>query len=869
MNWLCSFLDRYTLISNSDAHSPEKLGREANLFFTELSYKGIIEALKKGDNDKFLGTIEFFPEEGKYHFDGHRKCGISWTPEETVKYGGICPVCGKEITVGVLNRVIQLKDRKDPYKRSNRHPFYSLTSLKNLIAEIKRVGPKTKEVSKFYESIIKKGGSEFSILLEHSYDRIKEIGGEIIAEGIRRLRNREVYIKEGFDGEFGTVNVFKQGEIEKFSPQISIFKDKTSLYPTKKKEIKPEVREDLLTIKNYPLKEKTKEKDLTLNKIQNLNTEQDEAKNHFLGPCLILAGPGTGKTFTLTMRVIHLVVNKKVAPSNILAITFTNRAKEEMEKRITRAFSERKISNLISIFTFHSFGLSILKRYAEVFGRNYPFSIFGEDETRYILRFFLGISKKEIEDIKNKIKTAKNSGFGTSSFEDERFSQIYEEYEKFLKKENAFDIDDLILYPVRLFHKREEIIKLYRGIYKFICVDEYQDINQVQYQLIRLLAQDKDANICVIGDPDQAIYAFRGANVKFIQNFREDYPEARIYKMKKSYRCSNIILKASSQIKGSGDSPHLNGLYEGVGISIKEFPSNKSEAEFVARTIEKMMGGVRFFSIDSNISDGQEDYGISSFSDFAVLFRTSKIAEYLQGAMEDHGIPYQFIGEKLLFKKEPVSSIIDVLHYIIEPENKIWSKKLKDKNIRGVAEGFLNSFNENIQSLKIREIIDLIIKECFKKTVLNKTKDLDQLFSLASFYSNNLEEFLSSIHIDNAQDAYNPKIDKVTLMTIHAAKGLEFPCVFIIGCEEGILPYTIFENQKSDPEEERKLFYVGMTRAKHFLYLTHVKKRYLFGRVMRLALSSFVKNINDELLNIEDEKVRKKEKEDKQLSLFT
>jgi len=199
MNWLCSFLDRYTLISNSDAHSPERLGREANLFDADLSYSSIVAAMKGDSSHRFLGTIEFFPQEGKYHLDGHRKCGIRWTPQETEKYSGICPVCSKKVTVGVLNRVMQLADRVDLDLRASKHLFYSLTPLKNLISEIKGVGANSKEVNEQYEHLLRKGGAEFSILLDLSYDQIKEIGDEILLESIRRLRNREVYIEEGYD----------------------------------------------------------------------------------------------------------------------------------------------------------------------------------------------------------------------------------------------------------------------------------------------------------------------------------------------------------------------------------------------------------------------------------------------------------------------------------------------------------------------------------------------------------------------------------------------------------------------------------------------------------------------------------------------
>jgi uncharacterized protein (TIGR00375 family) len=219
MNWLCSFLDGYTLISNSDAHSPEKLGREANLFDAGLSYSSIVAAMKGDSQHKFLGTIEFFPQEGKYHLDGHRKCDICWTPQETAKHKEICPVCGKKVTVGVLNRVMQLADRVEPELRHQRRPFYSLTPLKNLLAEIKGVGASSKEVNEHYEYLLKKGGTEFSVLLALSNEQIKETGGEILGEGIRRLRNREVFIEEGYDGKFGQIKVFRTGEIKSLSSQ--------------------------------------------------------------------------------------------------------------------------------------------------------------------------------------------------------------------------------------------------------------------------------------------------------------------------------------------------------------------------------------------------------------------------------------------------------------------------------------------------------------------------------------------------------------------------------------------------------------------------------------------------------------------------
>lgn len=226
MNWMCSFLDNYTLISNSDAHSPEKLGREANILNTSLSYDAIIDVLKSGDPEKFLGTIEFFPQEGKYHYDGHRKCNIVWDPVQTLKHKEVCPVCNKKVTVGVMNRIVQLSDRKDSAGVKNKKPFYSIIPLKEILSEISGVGPNSKKINGLYFDLIKQIGSEFDILINCPIEKIKATDNELLAEAIRRMRNREVIINEGFDGEYGKIHVFSKDDVYSFGPQESLFQKK-------------------------------------------------------------------------------------------------------------------------------------------------------------------------------------------------------------------------------------------------------------------------------------------------------------------------------------------------------------------------------------------------------------------------------------------------------------------------------------------------------------------------------------------------------------------------------------------------------------------------------------------------------------------
>ncbi|HUU40062.1 MAG TPA: UvrD-helicase domain-containing protein [Desulfatiglandales bacterium] len=865
MNWLCSSLDRYTLISNSDAHSPEKLGREANLFDAELSYSGIITALKGGSIDKFLGTIEFFPQEGKYHLDGHRKCGICWKPKDTKKHKGICPVCGRKVTIGVLNRVMELADRTDIEERPNRQLFHSLTPLKNLISELMGVGPGSKAVDEQYNALLRKGGSEFSILLDLSYDQIRNIGGEIIAEGIRRLRNREVYIEEGYDGKFGQIKVFKPGEIKTLSSQVS-FLGQTYKAPDKKG-----IGIDDLEI---PAPRKTEEIKSPLDKPVHqpeMNPVQKEIIDRHKGPCLVIAGPGTGKTFTISSRIAHLIRYRKIDPAGMLAITFTNKAAEEMKKRIKIALDDANEVRDITITTFHTFGMSLLKKYAHCSGRSPEFAIFGDNEKDYIFTKIIGVSKTDLKKFTERIRLAKTMMQMPSDIEDEESARVYAVYEDVLKQENAFDIDDLIVYPVRLLGENMNIEKSIRNKYPWIFIDEYQDINFAQYKLIRLLAPETDSNIMAIGDPDQAIYGFRGADNAFIRNFKDDYPSASIYELKTSYRCPNTILEASAQIVSPGEkSSPLEGLDEGVSINIQECATAKSEAEFVARTIEKLMGGVRFFSFDSQIADGNEESSATSFADFGVLFRVSKMAQDIIKAMNDHGIPYQVAGEEPFYKNEPIGTIIDILRLIYYmPSNRLLIQILKEKRIKGLSESSILEIKNNKDINSVEEYINTIV-DIYLPDIRSSHKDsIERLISLSGEYGRDLSSFLSFIQLGSSADTYNTSSEQVALMTIHAAKGLEFSYVFIIGCEDGLLPHTLYGKEECDMEEERRLFYVGMTRAKKRLFLSFAKTRNIYGNRLNLPTSPFLEDIREELLK-KDKAIRGKAKaRNNQMSLFS
>jgi DNA helicase-2/ATP-dependent DNA helicase PcrA len=902
MNWMCSFLDNYTLTANSDAHSPERLGRNSNRFDTELSYDAIIGAMKTGNPNHFFGSIDLFPQEGKYHYDGHRKCGVCWDPVETLKHNGICSKCGKPVIIGVMNRVVQLSDREDLSLRKNKHPFKSIIPLKEMLGELAGVGTNSKKVDQTYMDLIKKGVPELELLLDSPLEDIKAIGGEELAEAICRMRNREIYIREGFDGEYGIIKVFDEEDRPGVDLQHCLFKDQMNQerrVPPARKMINFDLEEfrRLNEVKSLETKKQEEKKKTDKKKITTgLNPQQQEAVEHFTGPLLVIAGPGTGKTRVLTYRILHLIENKDINPENILAVTFTNKAAAEIGERLEMLLKDKSMVSKPQVTTFHALGYSILREQLNRAGEDAAssFSILDPEDRKRIIQRVSGMEKGRASGIVNAIEEAKQQLISPIDFESKNpgLADIFKKYQDYLKEQNTYDLADLLYVPVKLFENQPGILDFYREKYRWVLIDEYQDINYAQYRLIRSLMSDVDANLCVIGDPDQAIYGFRGADVGFIRRFREDYPGAVIYRLKQSYRCSDSILKASANVMqrgGAGDAL-LTGMEEGVKIKIVKNSTHKSEAEFVARTIEQMMGGLRFFSMDSSITEGHKEGEIDSLSDFVVLCRVKGQMEALEKAFMDHSIPYQVVGEEPFFKQEPICSIIDLLKFSRNPKNTILKDKLIEKQIitplelgtlknivsegKPVKEMIVNLLDNYFSDLKTashdaappNESNQKFLQGSRGRFFQKESPGFERLLDLAGNFGNDPDGFLRFTALGTAVDTYRPGLEQVTLMTLHGAKGLEFKAVFIVGCEEGLLPYSLFKSQASDPEEERRLLYVGMTRAKKFLCLSHAEKRFLMGREYRLGRSWFLNRIERELIELSQQE--KKDRGPIQRTLF-
>ncbi|UCF95930.1 MAG: UvrD-helicase domain-containing protein [Spirochaetaceae bacterium] len=867
MNWLCSFLDGYTLISNSDAHSPEKLGREANLLDTDMSYPGIISGLSSGQTPEkrasFLGTIEFFPQEGKYHYDGHRKCGVCWDPMETLRHRGLCSVCGKPVTIGVLNRVAQLADREripDPHSRRS---FHSLIPLKEIFSEITGIGAQSKQIARLYDRAVRAAGSEFALLLDMPEDQIEARTNELLAEAIRRMRRAQVRMEPGFDGQFGRVRLFAEGEARELEPQELLFPDRSEnrSYPSDRipligfditayRRSAPatnRIPEEPVPSTPSSMESKTSEEAL----LSTLNAQQREAVTSGTGPLLILAGPGTGKTRTLTARIAFLVRIRGIEPDSILAVTFTNKAAEEMRNRLERQLAAAQVGAL-HLFTFHGLGLSFLKAEAKRVGRNERFSLIDDDGVLAAIRSLPGIDTQRATAVRVAISGLKSALNEPQDIADPQLRKTFELYELYLREQNLFDLDDLIHKPVLMFLSDPELLAGYRRRFRWIHVDEYQDINLAQYRMIRLLGGEENSNLFAIGDPNQAIYGFRGADVGFINRFLDDYPQATLHDLSQSYRCSDTILRASRQVLAdSGSSPGLRGLEAGIRLQILENPSDKSEAEMIARTIEAMMGGLRFFSMDSSISEGSSTEGIQSLSDFAVLCRIGRQMGVLQEALQNHSIPYQTLGETPFYRQEPVKSIVDILR-VAATENPLLRRAVLAKKI--VNEQTLAKLRELAgAAVSVTDMISAVLSQ---STVQVPQPQLRTLSELSDSFGTDLDKFLEQVLLGTAADSYNRSSEQVTLMTLHAAKGLEFACVFIAGCEQGLLPYSLFSSSAADPAEERRLFYVGMTRAKRYLFLSYAARRRLFGREYRMPRSPFLDPIEEGLLELKRSQAR-------------
>ena len=622
--------------------------------------------------------------------------------------------------------------------------------------------------------------------------------------------------------------------------------------------------------------------------IDNLNKEQKEAVLHVDGPCLVLAGAGSGKTKVLTTRIANLI-NNGVYSGNILAITFTNKAAKEMRDRINLVVDE----NYAFVGTFHSFGLKVIRENVEKLGLSKNFTIMDSDDVNSIIKKVmkdLDLNVKEYSPsyIKNKISFIKNEMLSDSEIEkflvspiDKMAIKVYHEYERVLEKNNAIDFDDLLKLPVKLFTLNKDILLKYQEKFKYILIDEYQDTNEVQYKLVKMLAS-KYRNLFVVGDVNQCIYGFRWSNYKNILNFEKDYLDAKSITLNQNYRSTNTILNAAnSVIKNNIERKEVN-LYSnlGEGLKIKYFRGNdeKDEVHSVIEEIKKLLN---------------EGY---KYSDIAILYRTNAQSRNVEDGILKLNWPYKVVGSYYFYKRKEIKDLLCYLRLISNTKDDISLKRIINVPKRGIGNKSIEEieivaraenksmfevlskskeleFKKLIEDLivdaknmDLTELIDTVLEKSGMKAELENEKSLEaeirlenlmEFKSITEGYQNetgtvNLEDFLEDISIVADTADHKDDDNVLTLMTMHSAKGLEFKVVFLIGMEEGIMPHSMSLNDGKELEEERRLCYVAITRAKEKLYISNAKKRMLFGKTNVFPPSRFISEIDSNLIEKEE-----------------
>ena len=626
--------------------------------------------------------------------------------------------------------------------------------------------------------------------------------------------------------------------------------------------------------------------------LDKLNTQQKEAVLHKDGPCLVIAGAGSGKTKVLTTRIAHLIC-EGIPSFRILAITFTNKAAKEMRERLSLLTSDTDAF----VGTFHSFGLRIVRENYMHLGLERNFTILDSDDVLSIIKKImkdLGISKEECAPsyIRNRISFIKNEMLNDVEIEqffnsdaEQIAYRVYKEYLKVLKKNNSVDFDDLLSLPVSLFSKNKEVLLHYQEKFQYILIDEYQDTNEVQYKLTKLLGSGHQ-NIFVVGDPDQSIYMFRGANYKNILNFEHDYPNTKVIALEENYRSTKMILDAANAvIKNNKDRKDKN------------LRSNKmlgAKVQYVRSYDEKHEITVSIEEIKKLLNEGYKAH------DIAIFYRTNGQARIVEEMFIKANLPYKVVGSYYFYQRKEIKDLISYLRLILNvhdeialrrvinvPKRKIGPTTIKnlemEASINGtslfdcLSKGKELEFKNLIlylakesESLSLTELIDTVLEKTGMKKELEEEHTLESDLRMenlmefksitASFEertgSVNLGDFLEEISLIADMTEHKPDGDAVTLMTIHSAKGLEFDVVFLIGMEENIFPHANSLLERDGIEEERRLMYVGITRARDLLYLTNAKRRMLYGRESLNAPSHFIEEINEDLIEVTNNSVK-------------
>ncbi len=823
MNRRLSMLDRYTLVSNSDAHSPSKLGREANLLTCALSYPALKKAVDTGEG--FEGTIEFYPEEGKYHLDGHRNCHCCLEPAQTVALEGRCPVCGRKLTVGVLHRVEALADRPEPIALPK--PYESLIPLPELLAACMGVSPASKRVQESYFDLLKRLGPEFHILRDMPVDEAERAAGFAFAEGLRRLRNGQVIRKAGYDGEYGVISLFQPGELEMLAGQTSLL----GL-------AKPAAQRKGSASGVRKVGKKAQSADAALSApIARLNSEQEEAVHSQAECTAVIAGPGTGKTKTLVSRILYLLEELHIPASEITAVTFTRQAAKEMMERLTAQLGKSAVRGL-TVGTFHAICQGLVE----------PKPVITPGQSLQIITTLLeehGEHRSPAE-CRRLLSLFKNAVCQRTPATAGLPAWLPEAYAQRLAVLNLRDLDDLLLDALRADVRTKRM-------FHHLLVDEFQDINAVQHALIAHWSEH-GKTLFVIGDPDQAIYGFRGADAQCFDLLLSSRANAKRITLSKNYRSTPQILALANDVIARNPGPERSLVPTadpGCAVRLLQAPDSFSEAIWISKEIARMAGGVDM--LDAQAA-GNDRAVTRSFSDIAVLCRTHRQLEQIETCLAHDSIPCVISGRDSFLENDTVQGLLGFFAALLNPCSEpslrmalsaLWrvpdalcqraavalasfgGTEIDAGSLAQELEAFellkpwleaANALYPRIRRDKPRKLLEALANLCGANG-----RPVEQLFNAAVFHNDMagmLDDLLAGEEADIRRASGNGyQSGAVRLMTLHGAKGLEFPVVFLAGITAGSLPLE-HAGESANLAEERRLFFVGITRAREELILS-------------------------------------------------
>jgi uncharacterized protein (TIGR00375 family) len=877
MNRRIAALDRFALISNSDCHSPAKLGREANIFEAGFDCFSLRDALRQPNHERRLAaTIEFYPEEGKYHCDGHRGCGVRFEPEQTRAAKGLCPRCGKPLTVGVLHRVLELADRDEPVWPENAPAVRSLIPLPELLGELFGCGPASKRVEEAYGRLINAFGPEFRILMDTPLPELAAVS-PLLATAVERAREGKVIRQPGYDGEFGVITVFAEDERAELGGQLSLF-GLSAAKPRKKQERGPSARLSKQQEGSQP------EQPRGL-----LNPEQQAAVDSDAARIIVQAGPGTGKTHTLVRRAVRLL---EQGQGPLLIITFTNKAAEEIRQRLAAAAP----GSPACVDTFHGFCLHWLRR------RNPQLALAGpEMRERIFKQHCPQLAERERQDIRR--QAALFLANQTELPEEYAEADPLRPYFRCLRERGLMDLDEIVPAFVRLLRRDKDFAAEVRASVAHLLVDEFQDLNAAQYELARLLAET--AAVFAIGDPDQAIYGFRGANPAWFRTFMtEQQPELHV--LSRNYRSGARILAAAGAVIQQNhegeESASPQAMSGKPGLICRHLAINAAaEAAFIAGQIQQLVGGTSHREIDRLKNSAEQTLALS---DIAVLCRTSRQMPLIAQALAERTLPCQVLDlqpfylsgalRPLYYELLLAAGQIDAaeLLFLLGQEEGIGAASLAaaEQILLAGGEPPLAALRAAVLPERLQASVSRLADRAAELAALPPRAAVDILLERRGLsreepdalrFRNMAAAAVSLLafaeHLRRHEDSliYDERAEAVLLTTLHAAKGLEFKAVFLAGCEEGLLPLA--PRAALDPAaerehlaEERRLFFVGITRAAETLLLCGAQERQGFAGTERPAPSRFLKEIPAELLNsplLPQPKARKKSL-GRQLRLF-